>query len=73
VVQYKAVVFKRCRECVEIRNRSMTKNNDNKKLISICIDPESIKEIQDFCNDTSMVGRTPLIEEVCNMLADEDI
>ena len=44
---------------------------ENKKLISLRLHPDLLKDIEDICNRTSMVSRTALIEEACQVIIDE--
>ncbi len=43
----------------------------NKKIVSVRLHPELLKDIEDLCNKTSMVSRTALIEEACQVFIDE--
>lgn len=44
---------------------------ENKKLISIRLHPDLLKDIEDICNKTSIVSRTELIEKACQIFIDE--
>ena len=38
----------------------------NKKLISMRLHPDLLKDIEDICNKTVITSRTALIEEACD-------
>ena len=44
---------------------------ENKKLVSMRLHPDLLKDIEDICNKTSIVSRTELIEEACRVFIEE--
>ena len=49
----------------------MTKKT-NKRLISMRLHPDLLKDIEDICNKTSITSRTELIERACKVFIDEN-
>jgi metal-responsive CopG/Arc/MetJ family transcriptional regulator len=45
---------------------------ENKKLISLRLHPDLLKDIEDICNKTTIVSRTELIEQACQVFIEEN-